>query len=351
MPNLLPGNTTTSLPVDVRGVGVDFGRGPVLADLDLHVPSGAVHAVLGPSGCGKSTLLRVLAGLTRPTSGHAVLGGDEVVEGDERVAVVFQQPRLLPWLDLRANIALGATRRRRHDATAGSQDEVEELLQRVGLAGYGDYRPAAVSGGMAQRTALARALIARPGVLLLDEPFAALDALTRLRMQSLVDELVHADGTTVVLVTHDVDEAVRLADDVTVLGAAGSAASTAVPVPLARPRDTDDPAQLAEAAHVRSRLLDLVGWSPSHEPRTSRPRRPARSATALTACGSDAGRPPTRRRRRRRCGGHAGVTAGSAATPTSASTRSGSTGPPTTPPASCCGSRAGSRRRSATTSR
>lgn len=248
-----------SLPVDVQQLGVDFGRGPVLTDLDLHVPSGQVHAVLGPSGCGKSTLLRVLAGLTRATSGRASLGGDAVVEGDDRVAVVFQQPRLLPWLDLRANVALGATRRRRQDPTAGSRTEVDELLERVGLTGYGDYRPASVSGGMAQRTALARALIARPGVLLLDEPFAALDALTRLNMQALVDELVHADGTTVVLVTHDVDEAVRLADGITVLGAAGSGHATAVPVNLRRPRDTTEPAQLAAAARLRTRLLELVG--------------------------------------------------------------------------------------------
>ncbi|MFC5380785.1 ABC transporter ATP-binding protein [Aquipuribacter nitratireducens] len=247
------------LPVRVDGVGVDFGKGPVLADLDLHVPRGAVHAVLGPSGCGKSTLLRVLGGLTSPTTGTVRLGDDPVVEGDDRVAVVFQQPRLLPWLDLRANVALGATRRRRHDPSAGNAVEVDELLHRVGLDGYGDYRPAAVSGGMAQRTALARALIARPGVLLLDEPFAALDALTRLRMQALVDELVHADGTTVVLVTHDVDEAVRLADSVTVLGAAGSGRATGVGVDLDRPRDTTDPEQLAAAARLRTRLLSLVG--------------------------------------------------------------------------------------------
>lgn len=254
-----PADRSSSLPVDVHGVGVDFGRGPVLAGLDLHVPSGAVHAVLGPSGCGKSTLLRVLAGLTRPTAGRARLGGSDVVEGDERVAVVFQQPRLLPWLDLRGNVALGATRRRRHDPSAGSRDEVDQLLERVGLTGYGDYRPASVSGGMAQRTALARALIARPGVLLLDEPFAALDALTRLNMQALVDELVHADGTTVVLVTHDVDEAVRLADGITVLGAAGSGHATQVAVELDRPRDSTEPSQLAAAARLRTRLLELVG--------------------------------------------------------------------------------------------
>ena len=257
--NSRPVDPGTSLPVDVSRVAVDFGRGPVLTDLDLHVPAGAVHAVLGPSGCGKSTMLRVLAGLTRPTGGRARLGGTDVVEGDDRVAVVFQQPRLLPWLDLRANVSLGSTRRRRQDPAAGSAGEVDALLERVGLSGYGDYRPAAVSGGMAQRTALARALIARPGVLLLDEPFAALDALTRHNMQSLVDELVHADGTTVVLVTHDVDEAVRLADDVTVLGAAGSGLATAVPVPLARPQSATDPVQLAAVARLRTRLLELVG--------------------------------------------------------------------------------------------
>jgi sulfonate transport system ATP-binding protein len=250
---------TTSLPVDVRGLDVDFGRGAVLSGLDLHVPAGEVHAVLGPSGCGKSTLLRVLAGLTPPTAGTARLAGTDVVEGDDRVAVVFQQPRLLPWLDLRGNVALGATRRRRQEPGAGSREEVDHLLHRVGLDGYGDYRPARVSGGMAQRTALARALVARPGVLLLDEPFAALDALTRLNMQALVDELVHADGTTVVLVTHDVDEAVRLADHITVLGRAGSGEATYVPVDLPRPRDTTDPTQLAAAARLRSRLLSLVG--------------------------------------------------------------------------------------------
>ncbi|MGF1646300.1 MAG: ABC transporter ATP-binding protein [Kineosporiaceae bacterium] len=254
-----PPPTTRSLSVDIDGLGVDFGRGPVLTGLDLHVPAGSVHAVVGPSGCGKSTLLRVLSGLAGPSTGQARIGGRPVSAPDDRVGVVFQQPRLLPWLDIHANVALGATRRRRRDRSAGARTEVEALLRRVGLADHGDQRPAAVSGGMAQRAALARALVSRPGVLLLDEPFAALDALTRLRMQSLVHDLVHADGTTVVLVTHDVDEAVRLADEVTVLGPAGSGVATRVPVELPRPRDTTDPATAAAAAALRARLLDLVG--------------------------------------------------------------------------------------------
>jgi sulfonate transport system ATP-binding protein len=191
------------------------------------------------------------------------IGGQPVSGPDDRVGVVFQQPRLLPWLALHANVALGATRRRRRDRSAGGRDEVEALLERVGLAGHGDQRPAAVSGGMAQRAALARALVSRPGVLLLDEPFAALDAFTRLRMQALVDHLVHAEGATVVLVTHDVDEAVRLADDVTVLGPAGSGTATRVAVDLPRPRDTTDPATAAAAARLRARLLDLVGVGPA----------------------------------------------------------------------------------------
>jgi len=250
-----------SLPVTGRDIGVDFGRGPVLRGLDLDVPAGAVHAVLGPSGCGKSTLLRLLSGLARPGTGEVRIGGTLVADGDDRVGVVFQQPRLLPWLDIRANVALGATRRRRVDRSAGGREEVDALLARVGLAGHGDQRPAAVSGGMAQRAALARALLARPGVLLLDEPFASLDALTRLRMQDLVEDLITADGTTAVLVTHDVEEAVRLADEVTVLGPAGSGQATRVPIDLARSgvaprRDPTDP---ITAARLRARLLALVG--------------------------------------------------------------------------------------------
>jgi sulfonate transport system ATP-binding protein len=260
-PTRVPG--APSLPVDVASLTVGYGRGPVLLGLDLHVPAGRVHAVLGPSGCGKSTLLRLVAGLAVPQQGEVRIGGIRVSGVDERVGVVFQQPRLMPWFDVRANVALGATRRRRRDRRSVPVGEVDALLQRVGLAGHGDQRPAALSGGMAQRTALARALVSRPGVLLLDEPFASLDALTRLRMQSLVDDLVHADGTTVVLVTHDVDEAIRLADDVTVLGPAGSGVATPVGVDLPRPRDMADPASAASAARLRGRLLDLVGV-PTH---------------------------------------------------------------------------------------
>jgi sulfonate transport system ATP-binding protein len=179
-------------------------------------------------------------------------------------AVVFQEPRLLPWRTLAENVAFGLP-------DGGSRGErraeVESALELVGLAAFTGYRPRAVSGGMAQRTALARALVRRPGVLLLDEPFAALDALTRLRMQDLVDDLQRAAGATVLLVTHDVDEALQLADRVVVLApphpGAAAGIAYALDVPGDRPRDRADPVLAA----LRVELLDRLGV-PRHHPQS-----------------------------------------------------------------------------------
>jgi sulfonate transport system ATP-binding protein len=185
------------------------------------------------------------------------------VEGIEpRAAVVFQEPRLLPWRTLAENVAFGLP-------DGGSRTtrraEVQRALDTVGLGAFAGYRPRAVSGGMAQRTALARALVRRPGVLLLDEPFAALDALTRLRMQDLVDDLQRTAGATVLLVTHDVDEALQLANRVIVLAppqpGAGSGIGHALDVPGTRPRDRADPV----LASLRVELLDRLGV-PRHHP-------------------------------------------------------------------------------------
>ncbi|MFC7642431.1 ATP-binding cassette domain-containing protein [Streptosporangium lutulentum] len=172
-------------------------------------------AILGPSGCGKSTLLRLVAGLDEPTSGDVVVEGRKVRGIEERCAVVFQEPRLLPWLDLVGNVALGLPR---GTPRASGREAVRRWLEVVGLDRFHRHRPRQISGGMAQRTALARALARRPGVLLLDEPFAALDALTRLRMQDLLADVQRRANTTVLLVTHDVDEALHLADRVILLG-------------------------------------------------------------------------------------------------------------------------------------
>lgn len=220
----------------------------ILNDVSLDVRPGEIVALLGPSGCGKSTLLRLVGGLDQPTSGSVRIDGDTVTGIDPRSSIVFQEPRLLPWKSLASNVRLGT--RGRDDVAA-----IDELLDLVGLAGFADYLPKQVSGGMAQRTALARALVGRPGVLLLDEPFAALDALTRMRMQDLLVEVTSEFGTTVLLVTHDVDEALYLADRIVVLGQRGEGIAETVDVSFGHPRDRSD----ARLAPLRTQLLRRFG--------------------------------------------------------------------------------------------
>ena len=254
-------------PVSLRGVGRTFtSRGrvhPVLADVGLEVAAGEIVALLGSSGCGKSTLLREVSGLDSPTAGQILIDHTTVTGVDQRCAVAFQEPRLLPWRTIAQNVALGLPR---GTGRAPGQRRVRELLDLVGLGGGADLRPRQVSGGMAQRAALARALARNPGVLVLDEPFGALDALTRLRMQDLLLDVHSAEPATVLLVTHDVDEALYLADRVVLLGRAEGAGNdepstirTVLTVPGSRPRDRGD----ADLALLRARLLDGLGV-PSH---------------------------------------------------------------------------------------
>ena len=257
-------------PVSIRGVGRTFpsrdrssSARTVLAAVDLEIVAGEIVAFIGASGCGKSTLLRQISGLDVPTAGHILIDGTPVDGVDTRCAVAFQEPRLLPWRTLAQNVGLGLPRGT--DRTTGSR-RVQELLELVGLGECTGYRPRQVSGGMAQRASLARSLARNPGVLVLDEPFGALDALTRLRMQDLLLEVHAAEPTTVVLVTHDVDEALYLADRVVLLGReAGAPASSpagvrsVVQVPGTRPRDRGD----AHLASLRAELLEGLGV-PSH---------------------------------------------------------------------------------------
>lgn len=256
-----------SLDVAFQGVGRSFtaAEGPrtVLRDITLTVSPGEVLAIIGASGCGKSTLLRAVGGLDSGFDGRLLIGGSPVLPFDERTAVGFQEPRLLPWRTIRRNVELGLPRGLNR---AEGRERVQHLLELVGLAPFADHRPREVSGGMAQRASLARALARRPGVLLLDEPFGALDALTRLKMQDLLLDVHAATGTTVLLVTHDVEEALQLADRVLLLSrpqtdrrqpapAPGATVGRIVEVPGTRPRDRAD----ADLARLRSELLAGLG--------------------------------------------------------------------------------------------
>lgn len=224
-----------------RSVSKRFAEVPVIADLDLEVGAGEFIAIIGHSGTGKSTLLRMIAGLERAD------GGEVIVDGE--IAFAFQEPRLIPWLSVGRNVTLGLEGSERDDIAL-------RALEEVGIADKQRVWPLTLSGGQAQRASLARALVREPEILLLDEPLGALDALTRLTLQNLIAVLRDNHGWTVVMVTHDVEEAVRLADRVIVLG--GGAIRETVEVPGRGPRALDDPGLTAIAA----RLLRALGVEP-----------------------------------------------------------------------------------------
>jgi sulfonate transport system ATP-binding protein len=240
------GQAAAGLAVLATGVtrGFQPGRG-VLRGLDLSIAPGEFVALLGRSGAGKSTLLRILGGLD---PGY---GGDVLVP--ERRAVVFQEPRLIPWLRVLPNVALGL--RPGPDGRTGLRQRSIDALSEVGLAGHARAWPATLSGGEAQRVALARALVREPQLMLLDEPFGALDALTRTRMHTLLQALCARHRPAVLLVTHDVQEAVLLADRAVVL--TEGKITLNVPVGLTRPRDPAQPA----FQRLRTQLLAELGVS------------------------------------------------------------------------------------------
>jgi sulfonate transport system ATP-binding protein len=257
--------TSTALDVQFSNVSRTFTTKKesrtVLADINLHIPAGQVVAILGASGCGKSTLLRSVSGLDHPSTGDIRTGTHEVNGINELCAVAFQEPRLLPWRSVRENIALGlapGTEKASGDAL------IDELIELTGLSHAASLRPREISGGMAQRVSLARALARRPGVLLLDEPFGALDALTRLKMQDLLLSIHASFPTTVLMVTHDVDEALTLADRVIVLGRSTGNGAAGVIEDLAisagQPRRHTDEKFVADRLH----LLRLLGVDPTN---------------------------------------------------------------------------------------
>ncbi|MEU8970680.1 ABC transporter ATP-binding protein [Streptomyces monashensis] len=219
-------------------VGRRFGDQRVLDGITLTVPDGQLLCVVGPSGCGKSTLLRTIAGLLPVQEGTVTVDGTPVAGVPDRLAVVFQEygRSLLPWLTVRDNVALPL--RRLGLGRAARRAQAEAILDRVGLAGAGRRRPPELSGGMQQRVAIARALVCRPSLLLMDEPFGSLDAGTREDLEDLLRQVHGADGTTIVFVTHDIDESVYVGDRVVVLSP-GPGSRVVLDLPVGLPADRD----------------------------------------------------------------------------------------------------------------
>jgi sulfonate transport system ATP-binding protein len=232
----------------LRGVRKAFGAKPVLDGVDLHAPGGQFLAIVGRSGCGKSTLLRLIVGLDEPSAGTVEIAGRP--EGRRRLArLMFQEPRLLPWARVEANVAIGLGPT--PDA-AEALDRSRAALMMVGLRDRAGEWPSVLSGGQKQRVALARALVSAPRVLALDEPLGALDALTRIEMQRLLESVWLTRGFTAILVTHDVSEAVALADRIALIEAGVVAED--LPVGLARPRQRGS----AEFARIEAAILDRL---------------------------------------------------------------------------------------------
>jgi sulfonate transport system ATP-binding protein len=217
------------LALTIRGLRKSFGEHEVLRGIDVHIPAGQFVAIVGRSGCGKSTLLRLIAGLDRADAGIISFGGETLAED---IRVMFQEPRLLPWARVLSNVEVGLGRER---SSVDAQVRADRALVEVGLDSKRGQWPAALSGGQKQRVALARALVSRPRVLAFDEPLGSLDALTRISMQNLLERVWVDQGFTAILVTHDVSEAVALADRVLIIEDGRIAQD--IDIDLKRPRD------------------------------------------------------------------------------------------------------------------
>ncbi len=260
----IPG-TVPGAEVVVDNVGKTFRRGGrrtvALAGVSLRVRAGELVCLLGPSGCGKSTLLRIIAGALPADGGTVTVGGRPVTGPSAERGMLFQTPMLFGWLTTRNNILFGPRAQRAAGLHERDDPELDEeadaLLQRVGLSGFGAAFPHELSGGMRHRAAFARALAARPSLLLMDEPFGALDAITRERMHEFLLDIWDQQRTTIIFVTHDLDEAILLGDRVAVMGGRPPGIGEIIDIGLARPRsalDTDTQEFIAARRRIRALL-------------------------------------------------------------------------------------------------
>lgn len=252
--------TTDTELLTIEGLGHVYEgrqRHEAIGKLDFTVPSGAFVSIVGPSGCGKTTMLRCLSGLMKPTRGTVLLGGEPVDGVPRDLALVFQDysRSLFPWRTVSGNIAFVLPRGLAKDERA---ERIAESLDAVGLSESGDKYPWQLSGGMQQRVAIARALAYRPKILLMDEPFASVDAQTRAELEDLMLTVRDRFGMTILFVTHDIDESVYLADRVLVLSKSPSTIVASLDVDLPRPRDQVATRELDEFVHLRSDIARMI---------------------------------------------------------------------------------------------
>lgn len=239
------------MKVVFRNVGMRFGGVRVLEDIHLSVREGEFVCLLGPSGCGKSTLLNIVGGFITPTEGEVTIDGERVIGPDPRRIFVFQERGVFPWLTVEQNIGFGLFRQ----SEAERRERVAHYVQLVGLRGFEESYPRELSGGMKQRLEVARALAVDPDVLYLDEPFGALDSITRLQMRRELLRIWEAEKKTILFVTHDIEESVQLADRVVVLSARPGRVRRVVDIDIAHPRDLSDPRYI----ELRDEIFGEIG--------------------------------------------------------------------------------------------
>ncbi|HJQ38765.1 MAG TPA: ABC transporter ATP-binding protein [Thermoanaerobaculia bacterium] len=239
------------MKVHVDHVSMRFANVHVLEDIELDVAAGEFVCILGPSGCGKSTLLNIIAGFLKPTAGSVAIDGEAVDGPDARRIFVFQERGVFPWLTVEGNIGFGLFRQTESE----KRERIKHYVQLVGLKGFEQAYPRELSGGMKQRLEVARALAVNPDVLYLDEPFGALDSITRLQMRRELLRIWQAERKTILFVTHDIEESVQLADRVVVLSARPGRVQRVVNVDIPHPRDLSDPRYIA----LRDQIFAEIG--------------------------------------------------------------------------------------------
>ena len=236
----------------LENISKKFGNLTVIDHIDITIPKGKFAAIVGPSGCGKSTLLRMLAGLETPTTGNVLANDQPVTKPSPERMMIFQEHALYPWRTVEENVGFGMELE--GVSKKDRKKKVDSILEKVGLNGFQNYYPSQLSGGMKQRASIARALVMNPEVLLLDEPYGALDAITRVTMQNELVKLWKGSGMTVLLITHDIDEAVYLADTIYVMSPRPARIIKTLHAEMDRPRNRNS----KEFMMLREQIMDAL---------------------------------------------------------------------------------------------